>query len=89
MRTIAAVAVAWVIAWPGVTGAIVGARSPQQVDGWIDATKLHLTFADLQEVAHAIERTRAGIGANHATATTCAGRLTDQIERHGRGKMRA
>jgi aryl-alcohol dehydrogenase-like predicted oxidoreductase len=53
MRTIAAVAVAWVIAWPGVTGAIVGARSPQQVDRWIGATTLHLTFADLQEVAHA------------------------------------
>ena len=36
----AAVAVAWVLAWPGVTGAIVGARSPQQVDGWIDAAGL-------------------------------------------------
>jgi aryl-alcohol dehydrogenase-like predicted oxidoreductase len=35
--TVAALAVAWVIAWPGVTGAIVGARSPEQVDGWIGA----------------------------------------------------
>src|SRR5581483_1115610 len=34
--TIASVAVAWTLAWPGVTGAIVGARSPGQIDGWID-----------------------------------------------------
>jgi len=58
--TIAAVAVAWVIAWPGVTGAIVGARSPQQVDGWIGAATLKLTSADLEEIAAAIERTGAG-----------------------------
>jgi aryl-alcohol dehydrogenase-like predicted oxidoreductase len=35
--TVSAVAVAWTLAWPGVTGAIVGGRSPQQVDGWIGA----------------------------------------------------
>jgi aryl-alcohol dehydrogenase-like predicted oxidoreductase len=39
--TVSAVAVAWTIAWPGVTGAIVGARSPCQVDGWIDAATLN------------------------------------------------
>ena len=33
----AAAAIAWTLAWPGVTGAIVGAREPSQVDGWIDA----------------------------------------------------
>ena len=27
---------AWTLAWPGVTGAIVGARNPSQVDGWLD-----------------------------------------------------
>jgi len=27
----------WVLSWPGVTGAIVGPRSPDQVDGWIGA----------------------------------------------------
>src|SRR5262245_23857825 len=41
--TVAAVAVAWTLAWPGVTGAIVGARRPEQVDGWIDAATLELT----------------------------------------------
>ena len=60
--TVAAVAVAWALAWPGVTGAIVGARSPQQVDGWRPAATLTLTDADLDEVAGAIARTGAGSG---------------------------
>ena len=60
--TVSATAVAWVTAWPGVTAAIVGARSPQQVDGWIAAAGLELTAADLNEIANAIERTGAGTG---------------------------
>jgi aryl-alcohol dehydrogenase-like predicted oxidoreductase len=59
---VSAVAVAWTIAWPGVTGAIVGARSPQQVDGWIGAATLQLTTADLEEISDAITRTGAGTG---------------------------
>jgi len=60
--TVAAVAVAWTLAWPGVTGAIVGARSPAQVDGWIGAASLDLTDADLDEIAGAMKRTGAGTG---------------------------
>jgi aryl-alcohol dehydrogenase-like predicted oxidoreductase len=60
--TVSAVAVAWTIAWPGVTGAIVGARSPGQVDGWIDAATLKLTTVDLEEISAAILRTGAGTG---------------------------
>jgi aryl-alcohol dehydrogenase-like predicted oxidoreductase len=60
--TLAAVAVAWTLAWPGVTGAIVGARSPSQVDDWIDAAMLTLTAQDLDEIAAAIEATQAGSG---------------------------
>ena len=60
--TVAAVAVAWTLAWPGVTGAIVGARSPEQVDGWLPAATLRLTDADLDEIAGAIRRTGAGTG---------------------------
>lgn len=60
--TVAAVAVAWTLAWPGVTGAIVGARSPEQVDGWIAAARLELTDEDLAEIAAAIRRTGAGSG---------------------------
>jgi aryl-alcohol dehydrogenase-like predicted oxidoreductase len=58
----AAVAVAWTLAWPGVTGAIVGARSPDQVDGWLDAATLSLTEADIAEIGAAIERSGAGTG---------------------------
>lgn len=36
--TVAAVAIAWVLSLPAVTGAIVGARTPDQVHGWIGAT---------------------------------------------------
>jgi aryl-alcohol dehydrogenase-like predicted oxidoreductase len=60
--TVSAVAVAWTLAWPGVTGAIVGARSPQQIDGWIRAATLELTPADLDEIASAIADTGAGAG---------------------------
>src|SRR5260370_5806929 len=60
--SVAAVAVAWTLAWPGVTGAIVGARSPAQVDGWIGAASLELTDQDLDDIAAAIRRTGAGTG---------------------------
>ena len=60
--TVAAVAVAWVLAWPGVSGAIVGARSPEQVDGWIGAASVQLTDDDLDEVAALIATTKAGKG---------------------------
>jgi aryl-alcohol dehydrogenase-like predicted oxidoreductase len=60
--SVASVAVAWALSWPGVSGAIVGARSPQQVDGWIDAGSLTLEAADLAEIAGAIQGTQAGAG---------------------------
>ncbi len=60
--TLSAVAVAWTLAWPGVTGAIVGARSPQQIDGWIGAATLQLTSRDLEEIASAITASGAGTG---------------------------
>jgi aryl-alcohol dehydrogenase-like predicted oxidoreductase len=60
--TVAAVAIAWTLAWPGVTGAIVGARAPEQVDGWIGAATLELTEEDLAQIARAVERTGAGAG---------------------------
>lgn len=60
--TVSAIAIAWTIAWPGVTGAIVGARSPEQVDGWIDAATVELTRTDMEEIASAIVRTGAGAG---------------------------
>lgn len=55
-------AVAWTLVWPGITGAIVGARTPEQVDSWIGAAHLELGPGDLAEIAGAIELTEAGEG---------------------------
>lgn len=60
--TVAAVAAAWTLAWPGVTGAILGARSAAQVDGLIGAAELELDAEDMQAIAEAIELTGAGAG---------------------------
>jgi len=51
--TVSAIAVAWILTTPGVTGAIVGARSATQVEGWIDAARVSLTDIDLAEIAEA------------------------------------
>jgi aryl-alcohol dehydrogenase-like predicted oxidoreductase len=40
--TVPSLAVAWTLRQPGVTGAIVGARRPEQVDGWLPAGDLEL-----------------------------------------------
>ena len=60
--TPAAVAVAWTLTFPGVTGAIVGARSPRQVDGWLPAATLELKEDDLADIGAAIGATGAGTG---------------------------
>ncbi|QRY70391.1 aldo/keto reductase (plasmid) [Ensifer sp. PDNC004] len=60
--SVAAVAAAWAISWPGVTGAIIGAREPLQIDGWIDAATLGLTPRDLDDVEDMLLATRAGSG---------------------------
>ena len=59
-QTVAAVAVAWTLSWPGVTGAIVGARSPAQVDGWVGAGTMQLTSRDLDEISNAAAGTGSG-----------------------------
>ena len=60
--SVSVVAIAWTLACPGVTGAIVGARSAEQVDGWIGAASVDLTPADLDEIAQGLARTGAGAG---------------------------
>ncbi|WP_344670294.1 aldo/keto reductase [Catenulispora yoronensis] len=60
--SVAEVAIAWTLAWPGVTGAIVGARTAAQVDGWLRAGSLRLTAPDLAEIADAVKATGAGVG---------------------------
>lgn len=60
--TVQSIAIAWVLSWPGVSGAIVGARTPAQVDGWIQAASAQLTSEDLAEISGAIAQTKAGDG---------------------------
>ena len=70
-----AVAIAWTLAFPGVTGAIVGARGPGQVDGWLPAATLELTEDDLAGIAAAVRATGAGTGlAAPASLTASPGR---------------
>ena len=45
------VAIAWTLNHPAVTAAIVGARRPEQVDGFIGAAKLELTPEETGECA--------------------------------------
>ena len=67
--TVSAVAVAWVLAWPGVSGAIVGGRSPEQVDGWLPGGTLQLSTAELDEIAALVGSTGAGSGPVSPAAT--------------------
>jgi aryl-alcohol dehydrogenase-like predicted oxidoreductase len=60
--SVAAVAVAWPLAWSGVTGAIVGARSPAQLDDWIGGGSLELTRTDVSDIEAALTATGAGAG---------------------------
>ena len=60
--TVSCIAIAWALSWPGVSGAIVGARTPNQVDGWIGAAAIKLTCADLDEIEAAIGHSNAGAG---------------------------
>lgn len=62
---VAAVAVAWTLAFPGVSGAIVGVRRREQVDGWLAAASLQLDEDDLAEIGTAVERSGIGSGPSH------------------------
>lgn len=49
-RAAGEVAIAWTLRHPAVTGAIVGARSAEQVDGFLGAADLSLTAQDVGEI---------------------------------------
>jgi aryl-alcohol dehydrogenase-like predicted oxidoreductase len=53
-------AIAWTLHCDGVTGAIAGARSPAQVDGWIGAATLELSADERRTIATALAE--AGLG---------------------------
>lgn len=81
--SVSSVAIAWVLSWPGVKGAIVGARSPEQVDGWIGAANLELTPADLDEIGTAVRRTGAGSGPTAPNVKLEPDRIVAQHELSG------
>jgi aryl-alcohol dehydrogenase-like predicted oxidoreductase len=58
--TLPELAVAWALAQPGVTAAIVGARLPRHVDGWLSASELELSADILVELADAVAASGAG-----------------------------
>ncbi|MCP3063442.1 aldo/keto reductase [Myxococcus sp. K38C18041901] len=58
-RSPAEVAIAWTLRNPVVTGAIVGARSAAQVDGFIQAGEFRLTADEVREVEDFLRRQRA------------------------------
>ena len=71
--SLAQLAIAWTLAWPEVTAAIVGARRPDQVDGWIGAADVRLEPEDLDEIAAAVQETGAGTGPSRPAAVTPIG----------------
>lgn len=58
-RSPAEVAVAWTLEHSAVTGAIVGARSPKQIEGIIGAAEFRLNPKELEEIEQALEREAA------------------------------
>jgi aryl-alcohol dehydrogenase-like predicted oxidoreductase len=70
--TVSVIALGWVTAWPGVTAAIVGARSSEQVDGWIDARRIELTQDEITTIERAVEESGAGSGPSRPVASVTA-----------------
>jgi aryl-alcohol dehydrogenase-like predicted oxidoreductase len=58
--TLPELAVAWTLAQSGVTAAIVGARLPHHVDGWVRAPDRELSPEALAEIAEAVTASAAG-----------------------------
>lgn len=58
-RTAGEVAIAWTLRRQAVTGAIVGVRSPQQVQGIIGAAAFRLVRAEIEEIEAALKKEQA------------------------------
>jgi aryl-alcohol dehydrogenase-like predicted oxidoreductase len=58
--TLPELAVAWTLAQSGVTAAIVGARLPHHVDGWVHAPDRELSPEALADIAEAVTASAAG-----------------------------
>jgi aryl-alcohol dehydrogenase-like predicted oxidoreductase len=54
-RSAGEVAIAWTLRNPAVTGAIVGMRSPAQVDGVVGVMDFRLTQSEIEEIETALQ----------------------------------
>jgi len=68
---VGAIAVAWTLSWPQVTGAIVGASTAEQVEGWIDGAGIALSDQELDTIAAAIVSSGAGNGPTRPLSGGC------------------
>ena len=59
-RTAGEMAIAWTLRRPEVTGAIVGLRSPKQVEGVIGAAEFRLSGGELAEISKFLAAWAAG-----------------------------
>jgi aryl-alcohol dehydrogenase-like predicted oxidoreductase len=55
-------AISWVLAHDGVTGSIVGARTPAHVKGWLRAAEVSLEPVHLEAISAALDQYGAGEG---------------------------
>ncbi len=60
--SLAELAIAWTLTWPGTAGVIVGGRTAAQVETWARAGSLMLADSLLAEIAAALIETGAGNG---------------------------
>jgi aryl-alcohol dehydrogenase-like predicted oxidoreductase len=67
--SVGALAIAWVLQWPGVSAAIVGARSPEQIDDWVGEPDVSLSYQDLEDITRAVGQTGVGAGPIDVLAT--------------------
>jgi aryl-alcohol dehydrogenase-like predicted oxidoreductase len=49
-----AVALAWTLSWPGVSGVTVGARHAGEIEGWSSSAEVELTDEDFADLASAL-----------------------------------
>ncbi len=61
-RTLAELASGWVLSWPGVSAAILGARTSQQLAGWSGAGSQPLPPEIVARISQALAATGAGAG---------------------------
>jgi aryl-alcohol dehydrogenase-like predicted oxidoreductase len=67
-RSLAELASGWVLSWPGVSAAIVGARTRQQLAGWAGHGSEELPAEVVAQIAVLLEQTGAGVGPVRPTA---------------------